>query len=231
MPLFKAISTSTGIAIFMAAIMPAQILAQTPDESLTRYAVNINQTPKQSWPGYGIYLGKGFVITAAHVVGHASLTKPTVIIAGQEFPAKVIKEGSFDTIDLTLLSLEEERLPVWLRLRRNPLCTTEVFVGEPVIVAVPEGIARSRIVSPRLLTPNLRAKFTTLVGDVARTGNSGSGVFDARNKCLLGIMSRKIQGIRSTETNGETVNETIDLAKYFVPASTIATFIPTELHL
>ena len=31
-----------------------------------------------------------------------------------------------------------------------------------------------------------------MISDVATTGNSGSGVFDAGNKCLLGIMSRKI---------------------------------------
>jgi hypothetical protein len=31
-----------------------------------------------------------------------------------------------------------------------------------------------------------------VISDVATTGNSGSGVFDAGQKCLLGIMSRKI---------------------------------------
>jgi hypothetical protein len=49
-------------------------------------------------------------------------------------------------------------------------------------------------------------------------------VFDAERKCLLGIMSRKIQ-VRS---NSE--GELKDLAKYFVPASTIASFIPTEFR-
>ena len=65
--------------------------------------------------------------------------------------------------------------------------------GEPVIVAIPESTARSHIMSPQFLPPELRAKFGTVISDVASTGNSGSGVFDASRKCLLGIMSRKIQ--------------------------------------
>jgi len=32
---------------------------------------NIFQQPRQPWPGYGIFLGKGLVLTAAHVVGRA----------------------------------------------------------------------------------------------------------------------------------------------------------------
>jgi hypothetical protein len=61
-----------------------------------------------------------------------------------------------------------------------------------------------------------------VISDVATTGNSGSGVFDAGQKCLLGIISRKI----SARADGE--SEPKDIAKYFVPASTIAKFIPAE---
>jgi hypothetical protein len=61
-----------------------------------------------------------------------------------------------------------------------------------------------------------------VISDVATTGNSGSGVFDAGQKCLLGIMSRKIQ------TRAAAESEPKDIAKYFVPASTIAEFIPAE---
>jgi hypothetical protein len=43
-----------------------------------------------------------------------------------------------------------------------------------------------------MLPFSIPRKFSTLISDVATTGNSGSGVFDAGNKCLLGIMSRKI---------------------------------------
>ena len=66
----------------------------------------------------------------------------------------------------------------------------------------------------------------TVIRDVATTGNSGSGVFDANKKCLLGIMSRKISQQWTRKDNGK--KETVDIAKYFVPASVIASFIPAQ---
>jgi hypothetical protein len=42
-------------------------------------------------------------ITAAHVVGSASQTNPIVRIAAMDLPAKAIKEGSVERLDLTLL--------------------------------------------------------------------------------------------------------------------------------
>src|SRR6478736_5045869 len=64
--------------------------AQTSDDSLRVYAVNILQAPAQSVTGYGIYLRKGLVISAAHVVPPvASRTPPSVRIAGLDLPAKV----------------------------------------------------------------------------------------------------------------------------------------------
>jgi hypothetical protein len=99
------------------------------------------------------------------------------------------------------------------------------WAGEPVIVAVPEGTARSRIMSPQLLPPNVPTKFSTVISDVATTGNSGSGVFDAESKCLLGIMSRKIS-VRPNSADAE--SEQKDIAKYFVPALTIRAFIPAD---
>ena len=89
--------------------------AADSDDSLLVYAVNIHQTPMQTWgPGYGIYLGKGLFITAAHVAGHTWLTRPKVSIGGQEFPTSVVKAGDFETVDLTLLSVDERQLPLRL---------------------------------------------------------------------------------------------------------------------
>lgn len=51
--------------------------AQSTNDSLRIYAVIIHDPP-QPWTSYGIYLGRGLVITAAHVVGSASHTKPSV---------------------------------------------------------------------------------------------------------------------------------------------------------
>jgi hypothetical protein len=72
-------------------------------------------------------------------------------------------------------------------------------------------------------------KFDTVISDVALTGNSGSGVFDAEKKCLLGIMSRKISEYRMSEITGKI--KLYDIAKYFVPASVIAKFIPAEARI
>jgi S1-C subfamily serine protease len=212
-----------GLVLATAALASLEFAhAQPTDDSLRIYAVNIIQDPPQSWTGYGIYFGRGLVITAAHVVGSAADTKPSVRIAGLDLPATAIKEGSLKRVDLTLLSIDEQKLPIYLRMRRIPLCEKAPWVGEPVIVAIPEGTARSRIMSPRLLPPVYRIRFSTVISDVATTGNSGSGVFDAGQKCLLGIMSRKIQ------TRADAESEPKDIAKYFVPASTIAEFIPAE---
>jgi hypothetical protein len=68
-----------------------------------------------------------------------------------------------------------------------------------------------------------------VIADVAQTGNSGSGVFDAKLGCLLGIMSRKISTARLRRDTGKT--EMIDIAKYFVPASEMAAFLSADLTL
>jgi len=192
----------------MASAAPA--VAQPTDDSLRVYAVHVDTR-------YGVYLGNDLIITAAHVAS----AKPRVRIAGLDLPAKIIRTSSFEELDLALLSIDAQKLPVSQRLRRMPLCQRPPIVGAPVIVAIPEGTARSRIMSPKLLPENIRTKFPTVISDVATTGNSGSGVFDAARKCLLGIMSRKFTGRSAT-------GETRDIAKYFVPASKIRNFIPTE---
>lgn len=196
---------------------------QDNSETLLAYAVNIHRTPIQPWPGYGIYLGHSFFLTAAHVVGHGWLTRPKVVISGQEYPTQVVKEGSFEQTDLTLLSVEESLLPMRLRLRRSSLCTTPPQPGQQVVTVVPEAVVHSSILSPDRL-PGETRRFRTVIADVARTGNSGSGVFDVQRRCLLGIMSRKISQSKTDPLSRRT--ETHDIAKYFVPAAEIAAFLP-----
>jgi hypothetical protein len=216
------------LLVFWCVISCSPAYASERDDSLLVYAVNIHRTPKQTWgPGYGIYLGKGLFLTAAHVAGPTWLTRPKVVIAGKEYPTTVIKEGDLETVDLTLLAVDEAILPFRLRLRRNPLCEQPPWPGEAVITVIPEGTARSSIMSPKLLPENVR-KFDTVIRDVATTGNSGSGVFDANRKCLLGIMSRKISVSRRSRNNGNT--ELHDIAKYFVSASIIAEFLPLNVR-
>jgi hypothetical protein len=71
----------------------------------------------------------------------------------------------------------------------------------------------------------MQQRFPTAISDVTPSLNSGSGVFDAGQKCLLGIISRKIT-VRLN--SGAPESEQKDIAKYFVPASIIRAFIPPE---
>ena len=68
-----------------------------------------------------------------------------------DLPAHAIREGNFERVDLTLLSIDEQKLPIYLQMRRMPLCEKHPWPGEPVIVAIPEGTARSHVMSPQLL--------------------------------------------------------------------------------
>jgi hypothetical protein len=150
-----------------------------------------------------------------------------VVTEGEAFPTNVVKAGDFETIDLTLLSVNERTLPSRLALCRNPIYQRPPWPGETVITVVPEGTARSGVMSPKQL-PVSAQEFDTVISDVAKTGNSESGVVDAEKKCLLGIMSRKISSNRTRKDTG--YSEVYDIAKYFVPTSIILEFIPVELR-
>jgi hypothetical protein len=196
--------------------------ADPQDEIFLVYAATIDM---HSWRGNGIYIGKGLFLTAAHVVGRSWLTRPEVVIGGRTYPTRVVKEGPFGGTDLTLLAVAESLLPMRLQLRRNPLCTAPPRPGQEVVTVVPEAAVHSHIISPDRLPSDLR-KYTSVIEDVATTGNSGSGVFDPRQKCLLGIMSQKFSTSRTGADTGKV--EVHDIAKYFVPASAIVSFMPQD---
>jgi hypothetical protein len=200
------------MALAPASNASAQVEVDPADDSLRIYAVHVGAGL------YGVYFGHGLIITAAHVVSSAY---PPVRIAGLNLSAKVVKLSPLEQLDLALLSVDEQKLPVSLRLRRMPLCQKPPYVAEQVIVAIPESIAPSHIVSPLSIPPDVRQRFSTAIKDVATTGNSGSGVFDASRKCLLGIISRKLM----VKVAG---GETKDIAKYFVPTPIIRAFLPSE---
>jgi hypothetical protein len=199
--------------------------AQSDQADLKAFAVHVNHTPQQPWPGYGVYLGNGLVLTAAHVAGNVAQTKPHVVVAGQDLPAALVKQGSLEDVDLTLLSIDRTKLPVGLQMRRTPLCVRPPYAGQRVVVAIPEGTAPSRVLAARAIPASLRERFDTDIADVAATGNSGSAVFDAADQCLLGIISRKISITEQPLKMGAPARTT-DIAKYFVPAATIKAFIP-----
>jgi hypothetical protein len=192
------------------------------DEALLVYAVKIEM---RSWPGNAVYIGKGLFLTAAHVVGRTWLSKPQVLIADKRIPAEAIKEGSPRGTDLTLLGVDERLLPMRLRLRRNRLCADPPWPGEEVVTVAFEAAVHTHII-PSGALPQAFRNLTSVIGDVATTGNSGSGVFDARQKCLLGIITQKISQPRIRHETGEV--EVQDIAKYFIPASVIDDFMPPE---
>ena len=100
-----------GCVALAVAVTPALARAQSDQANLKASAVHINRTPQQPWPGYGVYLGNGLILTAAHVAGDVAQTKPHVVIAGQDLPATPIKQGSLQGVDLTLLSIDGTELP------------------------------------------------------------------------------------------------------------------------
>ena len=173
--------------------------------------------------GSGVYLNSGLIITAAHLT--AIDAKMGVRIAGvvlPVLPAKVLKQGSSEDVDLSLLLVDEGKLLTRIRLPRMQLCEAPPWPGDPVIVVDARHATESQIVSPRVLPFTLQTKYSTLIRDVATTGDSGSGVFDPNRKCLLGIISGKLA---SHTTEGDK-----DIAKYFVPAVAIRDFMPVEFR-
>jgi len=197
------------------------------DESLKIYAVHVVQFPTDSWLGNGVYLGNGLILTAAHVAG-AFWKILRVQIAGETLATHVIKRGQFETVDLALLSVDDNKLPVSLRLRRMPICKGYPMPGEAVVVATPEAIAVSHIIAPRQLPRNIAPKYRTAINDVATTGNSGSGVFDEQRQCLLGIISAKISETQNSRNNPSLRPIKRDVAKYFVPAPLISAFLAPQ---
>src|SRR5262249_28514030 len=121
----------------------------------------------------------------------ASDANTSACIAGVVLPAKVLKQGSLEGVDLSLLLVDQGKLPSSMKLPRMQLCEAPPWPGDPVIVVDAGRASRSHIIAPQMLPSPLRNKSSILIGDVATTGNSGSGVFDRNHKCLLGIMSRK----------------------------------------
>lgn len=224
------LATALSFAITVAATFFGSVRAQGPGDSLRIYGVNIvKKTPfEEPFTGYGVYLGRGLVITAFHVIGRwGSLKNPHVLIAGQSLPATILKEGSLEETDLTLLSIDAGRLPVSLQMRLNPLCKKPPTPGENVFVVYPAKTARSQIISPLQIEPGFRKKFDTLIAEPA---GSGAGVFDADRKCLLGIISRKIPKFNYWESGVKVIARPAGEAGYFVSASLIADFIPTKFR-
>jgi hypothetical protein len=206
--------------------------AQDFDESLKPFAVDVARVPKENWTGTGVYLGKGLVLTAGHVAGSIIHTVH-VQVDGLDLPTQVLKRGWYsptdeNAIDLALLSVDETKLPLSLRLRRMHLCDDAPVPGEQVVVAAPRVLSHSYVLSPKVIPRDLSPKFRTSIAYKVPSGESGAGVFDVKKKCLLGIISAKITVHRKISDKGPIFSEPVDIARYFVPAPVIAKFVPSE---
>lgn len=215
--------------IIAAAIFAVSAKAQSLDNALQIYAVFVLKTEPfgKDFTGYGVYLGKGYVITAAHVVGHYRyFTDPRVRIGTKTFPATVVKEGSFSTVDLALLSIDTADVPIALQLRRNPLCREPPHVGMQAIDVLPDKILQAHVINPLSIAQELQRRYQTLIDSPKE---SGSGLYDAERKCLMGIMSAKMPKLVFQLKAGSLVATQKGFAGYFVPARQIADFLPAGL--
>jgi len=195
------------------------------------YLLTLDRLPRHSWAGFGVYLGDGKILTAEHVIGEPPRSIPDAEIAGVTLPTTLVRRGRFEDIDLAELSVDPNALPEPIKsLPPLPICAADPIMGTFVEVVTPNGIAPSHIVSsdvlpPELFSPAVIAEFPTLIADVYSTGNSGSGVFDPGQACLLGIISRKIELTRTEFVNGLPVKHVEPLAKYFVGPIVIRRFL------
>ena len=70
--------------------------------------------------GSGVYLKSGLIITAAHLT--AADANMGVRIAGVALPASVVKQGALEDVDLSLLSVDQEKLPARIGPFQMQLC-------------------------------------------------------------------------------------------------------------
>jgi hypothetical protein len=223
-------ATSLCLGVVAAVLLAAPACSQDTDDSLKVYGVHVDRTPKQSWTGLGIYLGQGIVLTPAHVSGLGLWRRPRVEIAGKIYPTRVLKDGHFQREDLTLLSVDVNELPVSLGLRRLPLCPGPSRPNQQVVLVTQENAVRSFVISPARLPGGARSEYQTAVGLAPDTGGSGSGVIDANKKCLVGMITRNIGAGEIIEEEGRKTEKSVTIAKYFIPASEIASFLPAGLR-
>ena len=150
-------------------------------------------------------------------------------VGGQDrdLPAKLIKRGSFEDIDLSLLAVEEAELPVSLLLRRNPLCEGSAKLGMEVVNVTPEGNQSNSL---DIATVNC-TKPSKQAGHSDKDARKiWLGIFDAERKCLLGIVSAKVKKYKFQTAKGTVAYLEDAFAGYFVPTSKISDFMPPDLH-
>lgn len=165
-----------GAAMIALSFLTSVSHAEPTDNWVQDHVVRLLRSGEQNAGGAGVYLGNGLVITAAHVTGGNT---SGVRIDSLNVPAALLKTGSFPQLDLSLITMDQSKIPDSARERserRMRLCQEQPPVSAPVILAAPQAITRTSIASPTLIPPNYRTKFATLISDGSTDGKSGSGV-------------------------------------------------------
>ncbi|MFD2233838.1 trypsin-like peptidase domain-containing protein [Phaeospirillum tilakii] len=208
----------------LAVIVPVLLLAAPAwGQAFSAYVVGVGPgaaaDPATRANGSGVYLGDGRVLTAAHVLGRGPAGRPvTVLVAGVRLPAVIRREGDLDGIDASLISLDPAALPPERRaLPPLALCPRLPPVGTLVAVATPTRRFSPRLLPATLLPEPLASRMPTLVEEV--DANSGSPVFDPVAFCLLGLITRRIEGTMSAPG---AAGERRGLARAFVAADRLA---------
>ena len=116
-------------------------------------------------------LGSGLIITAAHLT--AVEAKMSVHIAGRALPATVLKQGSAEDIDLSILVVDEQKLPAGY-LGCNGV---KRLLGQEILVTIVDGehATQSHIISPQVLPFTQRIKFHTLTSGRRGSGSAAGG--------------------------------------------------------
>ena len=136
-----------ALCLATACFAPVSSKAAERKESGGPWIATVTIMRNEEQPGSGVYLGSGLIITAAHLT--AVEAKMSVRIAGRALPATVLKQGSAEDIDLSILLVDEQKLPV--RLPRMELCEAPPWPGDPVIIVDGEHATQSHIISPQVL--------------------------------------------------------------------------------
>jgi hypothetical protein len=98
-----------GITLVAPLLVTTVVQGATQKQSTLPSAIAVEIFVDGAQSGSGIYLKSGLVITAAHLTSVDA--RMSVKIAGGVLPATVLKQGSFEDVDLSLLSVDQKNCP------------------------------------------------------------------------------------------------------------------------
>lgn len=146
--------------------------------------------------GSGIYLGHGFVLTAAHVVKmDPDHPQVTVVIDSNRTPGNVVLMNALENVDLALIKLDNRGLMPQRRTQAGvSICTYNPGKSQPAVVISQGLVTRTSTLPLYTKTPPNMVQWTHMLAVGLHPGNSGGGVFDPSEGCLWGVVVQEISG-------------------------------------